>query len=140
MPLRLELGRSYRLAAVLSLVHVLALWMVWVSMFPVVGQWAFSLLIGLSMLSVLRRHVARVGTGAIRQLFWDADGIWRLVDTGGHEHMVERQGEFLRTPWLVILNFRQESGGRFAAVVPRDAVDAQAFRRLRMRLRVTAAA
>lgn len=97
-----------------------------------------SLLIAISMVMVLRRHVLRVGRGAIRQLLWDADGVWRLVDAGGREVLVTRHGEFLRTPWLVILNLRDEGGARFAAVIPRDAVDGDQFRRLRMRLRVAA--
>ncbi|MCP5351677.1 MAG: hypothetical protein H6926_00590 [Chromatiales bacterium] len=138
MPLRIDLGRSLRLAATLLIVHLLTVWMVWASEFPRSGRWVLSLLIAISMVMVLRRHVLRVGRGAIRQLLWDADGVWRLVDAGGREFLVTRHGEFLRTPWLVILNLRDEGGAGFAAVIPRDAVDGDEFRRLRMRLRVAA--
>lgn len=39
MPLRIDLGRSLRLAATLLIVHLLTLWMVWASEFrdPVDG-------------------------------------------------------------------------------------------------------
>ncbi|MCB1736599.1 MAG: hypothetical protein KDI42_00585 [Gammaproteobacteria bacterium] len=136
MPLRLHFGVSVRLAGVLLLTHLLALTMVWFSTFPLPGQVAFSVLIAISAWWNHRRHVLHQGPGAVRALYWDADGSWRLLDSNGNEHPVLRRGEFLRTPWLVLLNFRAVSKARFAVLIPRDALPADDFRRLRLRLRV----
>ncbi|MCB1735040.1 MAG: hypothetical protein H6981_09040 [Gammaproteobacteria bacterium] len=136
MPLRLHLGGSRTLAAIFLLTHLVALVMVWASGFPVAGQSCFSVLIVMSAGWMYRRHVLRRGPGAVRALYWDSDGSWRLFDAEDQAHPVQRHGEFLRTPWLVLLNFRTPSKMRFTALIPRDALPPDDFRRLRLRLRV----
>jgi hypothetical protein len=83
----------------------------------------------------LRREALREGRGAVCVLAVDLKG--RVEASGGSGRVAGRlvPGSFV-APWLTVVRWRPE-GARFArtVLVPPDAVDADAFRRLRVLLR-----
>jgi toxin CptA len=72
------------------------------------------------------------GTRACRELTWESSGEWTL--RRGSEPLAARLlGTSFVHPRLVVLNFRL-ARGRASVVLPFDGVDAEVFRRLRVRL------
>jgi toxin CptA len=86
--------------------------------------------------TALRREAFREGRGAVRRLVVDLGG---RVEVSGASPDVKAgrlaPGSFV-APWLTVVRWRPE-GARLArtVLVPPDAVDADAFRRLRVLLR-----
>jgi hypothetical protein len=92
--------------------------------------------LGLAAAHALRREALRRGRGAVRRLVVDLAG--RVEVVSGDGARVTGQvvpGSFV-APWLVVVRWRPE-GRRFTrpVLVPPDAVDGDAFRRLRVLLR-----
>ncbi len=97
---------------------------------------ATCLALAVAACSALRREACREGRGAVKRLVVDLAG--RVEATGDDGATVSGRlspGSFV-APWLVVVRWRPE-GARFTrtVLVPPDAVDADAFRRLRVRLR-----
>lgn len=66
--------------------------------------------------------------------------LWRehdwLIESPRFSGRAWLQGDTLVTPWLTLLSFRLENGRRLSVPVLPDAVHRDAFRRLRVRLKV----
>ena len=72
---------------------------------------------------------------------WDSNGNWSLRDSESEQWWPCELREHWLHPWLVILRLRPEAGSRALNVlIPADAVAADAFRRVRARLRLQTAA
>lgn len=83
-----------------------------------------------------RRHAWQEGRGAVRDLVVDIAGRVEVVGAdGGRRAGRLVDGSFV-APWLAVVRWRPE-GARLsrAVVIAPDAVDAEAFRRLRVLLR-----
>jgi hypothetical protein len=95
---------------------------------------ALALGVVLSWLRIRRRELRRRDPGAIEMLVWEEGNRWRLTLHGGVETgAVLRPFVFLK-PWLVILHFRCDDGRAARLVLLPDMLDADSFRRLRVRL------
>lgn len=83
-----------------------------------------------------RRQACQEGPGAIRLLSVDLAGRVQAVGADGRPQPGCLAGGCFVAPWLTVVRWRPE-GARFsrALVLAPDAVDAEAFRRLRVLLR-----
>ena len=132
----IAIGPSRLVARFVTGLAALALGSVLVS--GVARAWAS--LVGGALLAMavgaIRREAFREGPGAVRRLAVDLEGRVEAVgDTGTARIGRLAHGSFV-APWLVVVRWRPD-GARFTrtVLVPPDAVDPDAFRRLRVLLR-----
>jgi toxin CptA len=69
-------------------------------------------------------------------IIWQQDNRWKIMPTENIPAVLLPHS--LVFPWLTILNFRLASGRRRSVMIFADAMDAETFRRLRVRLKVSA--
>lgn len=127
--LNIPLRPSRRLAWFIVVAHALAAIAPW---FSALSWWfclLLDMLVGWSLIWNLRRHYW-VGYRHLQYL----ERRWWLTDASG-EHAVELAGEFLVTPWLLVLRFTRDTGAGVDLVLPPDSADADDLRRLRVLLR-----
>jgi len=127
----LEPGRSRILLVYVLGLHGLAL-LVLAS--PLALPLAPRLVLTALLLGQLGRAVPGLRRPAWKQLIWQADGHWRLVDRNGTERLIRRPPQGLVWPWLVALKFRDEEGAVQWVLLLADMLSAHQFRRLRVRL------
>lgn len=133
MSIRLEIGRSLWLSALLLIGHAGALWLLMLMPLPwwlatvLTGALAYSLLRGLFL------HALRNGRQAIIELVWDTQGRWILRSAEGQNVPVRLLAGSYVSPYLVLLNFvAGRWWQRHTLVLLPDALDAGSFRRLRV--------
>ena len=136
-PQHLELRPSRALALLVWLPHLLA-----AALVPglAVPFWVAALVIILTALSLWRTHcreLRRSGAYGVQAVEWRSDGRWRLRLASGWRE-AELVLPIYEQPFLVVLPFRLEGRRRtLGVVILPDMTDADNFRRLRVRLRVT---
>lgn len=132
-PLTLDLRPSRRLLLILTAVHGLAGVALWLCALPLAVKIPLSLLLGGSLLSVYPRYAHRRSRFFIARIRQAADGQWFLGYGDGGERPARLAGGYVH-PQLLILNFATGRLARRAVVILPDAADAEAVRRLRVRL------
>jgi toxin CptA len=91
-----------------------------------------------SLTYTLTTHALLSSRRAIVQLIWDAEGKWTLLTLKGERLEAQLLPITYLHPRLVILNFRLgKPWERRAVMLLPDSVDADTFRRLRVRLALT---
>jgi len=128
---------SYLALALLSTVHLGAGLLLLAVPLPPPVRIVFWLALMASLILSARRHGWRAGTGAVTGLELDGDGRCALRYAQARDWC---EGGVIRAvahPWTVLLTLRLH-GRRWPVSlwIPADAVDADAFRRLRARLRL----
>lgn len=149
--LTLELKRSPTVIGALCAMHAGALAIVWIvpagtvtgAMLALFVAW--SAWYALSHVGCFVRRSERwpgwLRPRIVTAIEWDSDGNWSLCDSKSEQWWPCELREHGLHPWLVILRLRPEAGSRALSVlIPADAVAADAFRRLRARLRLQTAA
>ena len=136
-PLRLQPGRSPRLAAFLLLIHCLALAALTAAPLPL---WA-RLGLGMALMASLTHghvlHIARGSPWAITRAVWDELGLWRLTLASGRTLEAELLPDSFVTLPLVVLNFRTGRWwSRRSLILAGDTVDPELLRKLRVRLKL----
>lgn len=132
--LHIEPGRSPGLAGALTVMHVVAAGSVALSAVPT-GLAVVSWLALSASLAWYLRALAP-GRRAVQAARVDGDGSW-YVELQGETRPVTLHPDTYVHPWLVILRFRGLPAGSRVLLVPRDAVSAETFRRLRVLLNLT---
>jgi len=135
-PLRIALEPSPHLFVLYAFVLGGGLLSLWLAAPPWPLGLATSLLALGLCIGVLRRHVWLSAPAAIRELVWEADGLWRLLRVDGSESEACLQGDSFVHPYLVVLNFRQLDGRRCSVLLTPQRVSAETLRRLRVRLKL----
>ncbi len=136
-PLRLELKPSRTLFWLLTFSHLGA-----AGLLPTMGLpvWATAGLVAsvlVSYLWLVARHALMRHPGATVSLLWPSGTQWHVRSRNGAEVSAQLSPESFVRPWLTVLLLRPETGGRPRNVVLlADMLDAEAFRRLRVRLRL----
>ncbi len=134
-PLRVELRSSPRLGAFYLAVHgtaalaVLAAALPWVVRAPLIAA------VGVSLARIWRRHVRRTHPRAVRALQLRGDGAVGLEFTGGDRWDTVTVERAFVHPLIVLLTVRSHERLRDTVVVPGDALNPDAFHRLRVSLR-----
>lgn len=71
-----------------------------------------------------------------KNIIWSSQNKWEVVDK--EKYSAALLPDSIVLPWLVVLNFRLETGRNKSLIVFADAIDSQSFRKLRVRLKVSA--
>ncbi len=125
--------RSPGLAAGILAIHGLGVLGLGLSALPPEAILGLSLGLGGSASLALR------GLHRVRELQWGPGAGWQLVLADGKPRRGLLDGRASRSlPWGVTLAFRLQGGGRLRLMLARDALDEEAYRRLRVRLRIEA--
>jgi hypothetical protein len=123
---------SRRLALFLLAIHGLSLLAAWLN--PL-GIW-LKLLLTLCVLFSLWLAFKRNGNGPeIAGLQLKPDNSWVLHLAPGSEVEARLLGSSIANPWFVLLHFKTENK-RYSVLLPRDSLEPEAFRRLRVALKV----
>lgn len=138
-PLLLELGPSRNLTGFLLAIYVAGYAALWTLPLP----WFLPLLAGaplyLNMRSTFKRYGTRNHPMAIRSVLWDAKGDWHLTRVDKSIVKAELMGDSFVHPALTVLNFRVVGNRRSeSAVIVSDMIAANAFRQLRVRIKLGA--
>jgi hypothetical protein len=139
-PLILEPQSSRLLAAGLMVLHLGAVpiifllnGLIWPGKLFLLG------LVAVSGVYYWRRVIHAQQPNTVKRLTWRADGEWLLELVSGEKLEAELLPNAYVHAWLVTLIFRrQASGEKIRLVLFRDALEAEMFRRLRVRLRLEA--
>jgi toxin CptA len=84
---------------------------------------------------LVRRHAALgFGPKAIARVLARQDGTWWVERANGQGEDVQLLADSVATGWLLVLRFRRDDGTRLTRVILGDECDADALRRLRVRL------
>ena len=131
-PVHLAVRRSRRLAVLLVVMHAGALGAALAVALPWWLRLVLTALVLVSAWRALRHYV--IGTEApVRDLLWRTDGGFEVTTPRGIEEAVLRGVEVVE-PWLTVFRLRTRSGRNVPIVLLPDAVEAEPFRRLRVRL------
>ena len=135
-PLRLNCRPSRYLLIALIAVHGLALLVLlplpvawWIKLpvaFAIVVQWLVS----------WHRQVVLTAPQAVKHLVWTGEDRWELFGGDGARRKARLLPGAYVHPFLVILRFLTEDKRSCAVVLPRDSLDADSHRRLRVQLRL----
>ncbi len=91
-------------------------------------------LIAISWMRVRRHAALGFGGDAIRRVLARQDGSWWIERADGRGEAVRLLPDSVMTGWLLVLRFRLESGKSAIRLIIGDETDAEALRRLRVRL------
>ncbi|QKT02408.1 hypothetical protein HUS23_00395 [Ectothiorhodospiraceae bacterium 2226] len=136
-PLRLEWRPCPRTALVLGAVHLGALAAVGASALPLGLKALAIVLVGWSLVRVLRRHAWPLAPDAVVALDWDAEDRWWLHTRAGSVLEGRLLPEVYVSAGLVVLPFKTAAGPRSVLLHP-GRVEGEGLRRLRVRLRISA--
>jgi toxin CptA len=131
--LRVQLRPSRTLAAALAVGHLLAL-IAAVTSLPSAAAALVVLGLGLSLFHHLRLAMHRSAL-AVAGLDLAADGRFAVANPAGAWVAAELRHSAVPAAWLAVLAARDNAGRSRTAVILPDAVDPEAFRRLRVWLR-----
>ena len=134
--LDLELGFSWTLTALIGLAHLLSLLLIWMMPLGIGLQLVSACLVVASCAFYLWRDCFHFAPGAIVRLRVDMQGQYSYQIQNGAWHEAHLLPTSYVTPWLSILSFMPEGSRRVRhAVLFPDALDPEAYRRLRVRLK-----
>jgi hypothetical protein len=133
--IRIVARPSLSLAAILLAAHLAAAAVVWMLSAPVLVAILMSLVIAASAVWTFAEHVLRIGRRAVTVAIWSADGAWQLFGVSGELAKTTLRPDSYVSLRLVVLNFASPPLGCRSLVLFSDSLDAEVFRRLRLRLR-----
>jgi toxin CptA len=137
IPFRINLKTSFILNGALLLMYLGAFYWLW--------AFDLNLLVKLVLLAALmvgfinhtRHYLLKKGRRAVANLVWQDQERWQLETVRGETLDVKLLGSSFVNPWLIVLNFKPETGGRlWPVVIMPDSVDSTTFRRLSVKLRL----
>lgn len=126
------------MGAWLAGVHGLAALMLPCAALPLPVMLLLAGAIALSLAWHWPRHVTRTAPACVQALRWDADGSCRLQHRDGTQQHLRLYPQAFVQPWLVILQVGESGHLRRHLVILPDMLERDSFRRLRVRLRMTA--
>ncbi len=127
---------SRLLAFYLSATHLAALCVIVLLSIGMGFQFVLGGLVLLSFFHCWRSDLLGLGRDAVYGVEWDTDGDWTLETGDGHRGAAVLSAHPFVHPWFVILHFKSEHGRRHRLILPRDALDSETLRRLRVCLRL----
>ena len=126
---------SVRFATILLLSHVIAASVVYMTAMPWTARLAATLLIVLSLSYYLARDAFLIFSGSWREISLDHGSV-SVVARNGSKLIGRIAGKTIVSPYFVLLRIRPE--GRYrpvSRIIFPDAMDGDAFRELRVRLK-----
>lgn len=95
-----------------------------------------TMMIMLSFIISWRRYISGAAKNNIQEIIWQLDGHWLLLTSQGELDDVELLPDSYIHPWLVILHFKHTQGRSYVPLL-QGMIDADSFRRLRVRLKMS---
>lgn len=135
-PLRLELGPSRALAAWLIVVHATPLILLPLLQMPLWLKLAIAAAVLYGLFAAWRRLLWRGHPDAVRTLLWSEAGHCQLTMNSGQQQRLSLASQAFILPWMVVLHFNTPQRRLRYLLVLSDMLDDEAFRRLRVRLRI----
>ncbi|PID45859.1 MAG: hypothetical protein CSB47_07065 [Proteobacteria bacterium] len=134
-PVRIEIKGSPMVAGVivapLLLLAITVLFYTPLAWYVLVLPLAALLMVGAYYLRV---HYWQLGKCSALEINQDNDQQWAVL-TSDKWHLVELQPNSFVSPWLIVLNFKGDSGC-YTVMLPADSLDKDTHRRLRVRVRM----
>lgn len=125
------------MALFLAFTHGAAALAVWLTGLQWWAEGLLGLLVVMSGGRAFARHAFLTHPRAVVRLIWPAYGPWLLVRRDGTKDKAALRGDSYVHPGMVVLNFDLRPTGRTSVVLLPDSLDAEALRRLRVRLRIS---
>lgn len=135
-PLSIRPEPSRYLGAALILMHAGA---ALTSLLTALPLWLRVVLVIAVAVSLFRAWRTHLGTRRIVAAVWRPEGEWHLTTADGKRITATLAPECYVSPYAVVLRFKDVAGRVRTLVLLPDALDADTLRRLRVRLRITAA-
>ena len=133
-PLTIDLRHPLYAKAIVLVVHGLAALALLTAALPVALDAAGLAIIAASV------YLVRFRLRYLRRVIWRADGSWLLIAHDGNAVVAQLAPDSLALPFITLLNFRSVPRGRQLSVVAFPTADnVETLRKLRVRLRVSAA-
>ena len=137
VPFRISLKTSFILNGALLLMHLGALYWLWSFELNLFIKLALVAIVIVSVITHSRQYLFKNSKRAVTNLVWQDQNQWQLDTATGEAVTAKLLGSSFVKPWLIVLNFMPEHGGRMLPVVIMpDSVDSTTFRRLSARLRI----
>ncbi|WP_148665414.1 protein YgfX [Sulfurifustis variabilis] len=138
--LTIVLGPSHRLAGLLGIAYGGAIAIALLLPVPWLVRGAIALVLAFGLYLALRTHAYRSTAGTVNALEFGADGTCSVRFSGaGQWTECELEHSWVH-PRLALLSLRVAGARRARVAIAADAIPAEAFRRLRVRLRLRTAA
>jgi toxin CptA len=136
-PLRLQPKASRLFIVFLTVSHLTAIAVLFPLELTLWVKISITITLVVSLLVSLKKQPGRVGERGVQTLTWEADGDWLLETTEGESLTTTLHESTYVHPWFIVLNFREaHKRGLLSFVLAPDALDAETFRALRVRLKV----
>jgi toxin CptA len=137
VPFRINLKTSFILNGALLLMYLGAAYWLWVFDLNLAIKLALLAALMVGFIYHTRRYLLKTGKRSVANLVWLEQDHWQLETTRGETVDANLLGSSFVNPWLVVLNFKPETGGRmWPVVILPDSVDSTTFRRLSVKLRL----
>lgn len=137
VPFRIILKTSFFLNSAILFMYLGAFYWLWAFDLNV---WLKLIVLAALMIGLINhtgQYLFKKTKRAVTQLVWQDQDLWLLNTATGETIMAELSGSSFVNPWLIVLNFKPEQGGRMLSVVIMpDSVDSTTFRRLSVKLRL----
>jgi len=137
VPFRINLKTSFILSGALLFMYLGAFY--WLCAFDLNLLIKLFVVTGLivGFINHTRQYLFKTSKRAIINLIWHDQNQWQLDTASGERVKAKLLGSSFVNPWLIVLNFKPEQGGRMLPVViMSDGVDSTTFRRLSAKLRM----
>ncbi|MFC1747276.1 protein YgfX [Pseudomonadota bacterium] len=137
VPFRIALQTSFLLNGALAVIYFGVFYWLWLYEIPLLLRLAVFAAVVTALVIHLRRYLFRTCKRAVKGLVWKTGGEWLLETNSGETVAAKLLGSSFVSPWLIVLNFKPEQGGRmWPVVIMQDHVDSTSFRRLSAKLRM----
>lgn len=135
-PIRIEPRVSLYLRFWLFVVSLTGLWAIWLLQADLAVKLLLALVLMLYLLLQLKRHVWRNDERAVVAAVSNPDGGWHLSLGNGMELDASLDLDSFVHPWLIVLVFKPlPKGRRLSLILPRDSLEPEIARKLRVWLR-----
>lgn len=124
------------MAVWLILVHASALLLLPLLPSPLWLKLSIACAVLLSLVDSWRRQAQRSHPDAVRTVIWDVAGLCQLTLESGQQQAISLASQAFIQPWMVVVHFKSPRRRfRYLLLLP-DMLDEEAFRQLRVRLRI----
>lgn len=135
VPFRIKLKTSFILNGALLFMYFGAFFWLWVFDLSLLIKLIATAALIIGFTNHVRHHLLRNNRRSVQNLVWQDQDQWQLETSSGKLINAKLLGSSYVNPWLIVLNFRPESGRMLPIVIMPDSVDSTTFRRLSVKLR-----
>lgn len=137
VPFRVSLQTSLLLNGLLAIMYLGAMYWIWTLELALWLVLSMQCVVAAGFVAHLRQYLFRNSNKAVKEMVWLDGKDWQLENSNGQLQQVSLLGNSVVSPWLIVLNFQPEQGGRkWPVVLMPDSVDSTTFRRLSAKLRM----